>query len=168
MMFLRGSSCPSWFTGDLKKQSQFIRAEYCVLRAARTKLKKIDIGMPSRAFPVTPPGIRVRTTAVRLVKLFAIRPIERGLKNQSEHLERHSSEQDCGSDATGREHCLRLWLPGLYECPASSVPQIASCHASNVASRHNASDAVSNNQAPVIPSGSGCSRNSLASQSSND
>jgi hypothetical protein len=28
----------------------------------------IDIGGPSRAYPVTPPGIRVRTTAVRLVK----------------------------------------------------------------------------------------------------
>ena len=27
---------------------------------------KIDIGRPSRAVPVTPPGIRVRTTAVRL------------------------------------------------------------------------------------------------------
>ena len=26
----------------------------------------IDIGRPSRAFPVTPPGIRVRTTAVRI------------------------------------------------------------------------------------------------------
>ncbi|MCH8120030.1 MAG: hypothetical protein IIC00_09915, partial [Planctomycetes bacterium] len=35
----------------------------------------IDIGMPSRAFPVTPPGIRVRTTAVRLVKLFPVLPI---------------------------------------------------------------------------------------------
>jgi hypothetical protein len=31
--------------------------------------EEIDIGRPSRAFPVTPPGIRVRTTAVRLVKL---------------------------------------------------------------------------------------------------
>ena len=30
--------------------------------------KIIDIGRPSRGFPVTPPGIRVRTTAVRLVK----------------------------------------------------------------------------------------------------
>ena len=28
----------------------------------------IDIGRPSRAVPVTPPGIRVRTTAIRLVK----------------------------------------------------------------------------------------------------
>ena len=27
----------------------------------------IDIGRPSRAFPVTPPGIRVRTTAVRRI-----------------------------------------------------------------------------------------------------
>ena len=31
--------------------------------------------MPSRAFPVTPPGIRVRTTADRLVKLFPVLPI---------------------------------------------------------------------------------------------
>jgi hypothetical protein len=44
-------------------------------------LCKIDIGMPSQAFPVTPPGIRVRTTAVRLVKLFTIWPMEQGLKN---------------------------------------------------------------------------------------
>jgi hypothetical protein len=41
----------------------------------------IDIGMPSRAFPVTPPGIRVRTTAVRLVKLFPVLPIKKGPKN---------------------------------------------------------------------------------------
>ena len=33
----------------------------------------IDIGWPSRAFPVTPPGIRVRTTAVRLVKRVWVR-----------------------------------------------------------------------------------------------
>ncbi len=41
----------------------------------------IDIGMPSRAFPVTPPGIRVRTTAVRLVKLFPVLPIKKGPKS---------------------------------------------------------------------------------------
>jgi hypothetical protein len=41
--------------------------------------RTIDIGRPSRAFPVTPPGIRVRTTAVRLVKRFTIRPIEQDL-----------------------------------------------------------------------------------------
>jgi len=42
----------------------------CCLDAGQEKLfsTKIDIGWPSRAFPVTPPGIRVRTTAVRLVK----------------------------------------------------------------------------------------------------
>ena len=40
----------------------------------RVKLREIDIGRPSRAFPVTPPGIRVRTTAVRLVKLFSVLP----------------------------------------------------------------------------------------------
>ena len=38
----------------------------------------IDIGMPSQAFPVTPPGIRVRTTAVRLVKLFSVLPTKKG------------------------------------------------------------------------------------------
>ncbi len=134
----------------------------------RQKAGKIDIGMPSRAFPVTPPGIRVRTTAVRLVKLFAVWPIEQGLKNQSEHWEKHSSERGCGSHATGREHCLQLGLPGLCECPASAVPQTASCHASNVASIHSASDGVSNSQAPVVSIGSGNSQNSPASQSSND
>jgi len=29
--------------------------------ASKKKLKKIDIGRPSRAFPVTPPCVRVRT-----------------------------------------------------------------------------------------------------------
>jgi hypothetical protein len=43
--------------------------------------RNIDIGKPSRAFPVTPPGIRVRTTAVRLVKLSPVRPIKKGPKN---------------------------------------------------------------------------------------
>ena len=124
--------------------------------------------MPSRAFPVTPPGIRVRTTAVRLVKLCAIWPIERGPKNQSEHLEKRSSKQGCGSHATGREHCLRHELPGLCQYPASAVRQTASCHASNVASIHIATDAVSNSQAPVVSIGSGNSQNSPASQSSND
>jgi len=33
----------------------------------------IDIGRPSRAVPVTPPGVRVRTTAVRLVKRVGFR-----------------------------------------------------------------------------------------------
>ena len=42
---------------------------------------RIDIGMPSRAFPVTPPGIRVRTTAVRLVKLFPVLPMMKAPKN---------------------------------------------------------------------------------------
>ena len=36
-------------------------------------LGEIDIGRPSRAVPVTPPGIRVRTTAVRLVKRVWVR-----------------------------------------------------------------------------------------------
>ena len=92
----------------------------------------IDIGRPLRAFPVTPPGIRVRTTAVRLVKLFTTRPIEQDLKNQSEHFEKHSSRLGYGSDATGHEHCRRPVQPNPYGCRAFSVPQTASYHTSNL------------------------------------
>ncbi len=53
---------------------------------------KIDIGMPSQAFPVTPPGIRVRTTAVRLVKLFPVLPLTKQL---TPGLRVHASLEPC-------------------------------------------------------------------------
>lgn len=69
--------------------------------------------MPSRAFPVTAMAMWVRTTAVRLVNVFTIWPIEQGLTSQSEHWEKHSSKQGCVSDATDRERRLRPAQPDL-------------------------------------------------------
>ncbi|MHC4240531.1 MAG: hypothetical protein ACYSUC_12415, partial [Planctomycetota bacterium] len=58
--------------GDFSVPKLKYKKQYgiCNMNSQNRPQCKIDIGMPSRAFPVTPPGVRVRTTAVRLVKLF--------------------------------------------------------------------------------------------------
>jgi len=57
---------------------------------------------------------------------------------------------------------------GLCQHHVSSVPQIASCHASTAASTHIANDGVSMSQDLPAQMVSGNSQNSLASQSGND
>ena len=64
----------------------------------------IDMGTPSRAFPVAPPDIRVRTTVARLGKPFTVVSVQQDPMSESEHLEKLSSMQGSGSHAMGREH----------------------------------------------------------------
>ena len=64
---------------------------------------KIDIGRPSRAFPVTPPGIRVRTTAV-LVKQNSGLPKEQNQAGQSSGRLAQSSGRDYSSRAMDTSH----------------------------------------------------------------
>jgi len=68
---LSQSLTDKWLTADCPTKRQILDIICLNWRLDDvTLVPTIDIGRPSRAVPVTPPGIRVRTTAVRLVKRF--------------------------------------------------------------------------------------------------